>query len=199
MFAYISGKLAQLEATQAIIDVGGVGYQIRISLHTFALLQQASQGLVKLFTYLQIQENAHNLFGFAESSERKLFLELISVSGIGAGTAMVMLSSLSPLEIQQAIAQEEVKTIQSIKGIGQKTAQRVILELSDKMRKELALTGSSTGQVPHYRGVREEALLALTTLGLPKASAEKNIEIILKQQQGEALSLEELIKQALKM
>lgn len=199
MFAYISGKLAQLEATQAIIDVGGVGYQIRISLHTFALLQQASQGLVKLFTYLQIQENAHNLFGFAESSERKLFLELISVSGIGAGTAMVMLSSLSPLEIQQAIAQEEVKTIQSIKGIGQKTAQRAILELSDKMRKELALTGGSTGQVPHYRGVREEALLALTTLGLPKASAEKNIEIILKQQQGEALSLEELIKQALKI
>ncbi len=112
---------------------------------------------------------------------------------------MVMLSSLSPLEIQQAIAQEEVKTIQSIKGIGQKTAQRVILELSDKMRKELALTGSSIGQVPHYRGVREEALLALTTLGLPKVSAEKNIETILKQQQGEALSLEELIKQALKM
>jgi Holliday junction DNA helicase RuvA len=199
MFAYISGKLAQLEATQAIIDVGGVGYQIKISLHTFALLQQASSGSVKLFTYLQIQENAHNLFGFAELSERKLFLELISVSGIGAGTALVMLSSLSPLEIQQAIAQEEVKIIQSIKGIGQKTAQRVILELSDKMRKELALTGSSTGQVPHYRGVREEALLALTTLGLPKASAEKNIEIILKQQQGEALSLEELIKQALKM
>lgn len=199
MFAYISGKLAQLEATQAIIDVGGVGYQIKISLHTFALLQQASQGPVKLFTYLQIQENAHNLFGFAELSERKLFLELLSVSGIGAGTALVMLSSLSPLEIQQAIAQEEVKTIQSIKGIGQKTAQRVILELSDKMRKELLLTGNSTGQVPHYRGVREEALLALTTLGLPKASAEKNIETILKQQQGEALSLEELIKQALKM
>lgn len=199
MYAYIKGKLAQKEATNVIIETGGVGYFIKISLHTYSLLQ-SNQEQVLLHTYLQIQENAHNLFGFSEISEKKLFLELISVSGVGPNTALVMLSSASPAEIQEAIVSEDVKTLQAMKGIGAKTAQRVILELKDKIKKELGATGDGkiTGATPAYRLVRDEAIRALEVLGLAKNVAEKNVEAIIKLKGGD-MTVEEVIKYALKM
>lgn len=198
MFAYIRGILTHKEHTHAILETAGVGYFIRISLHTYGLLGEVEKEAF-LHTYLQVQENAHNLFGFAELSEKKLFLELINISGIGANTALVMLSSATPTEIQQAIANEDIKTLQAIKGIGAKTAQRVVLELKDKMKKEfLAESGKTAQPIPFYRSVKEEAITALVVLGLARNVAEKNVEAILKLKDGNA-TVEEVIKLALKM
>ncbi len=198
MFAYIRGILTHKEHTHVILETAGIGYLIRISLHTYGLLGEVEQEAF-LHTYLQVQENAHNLFGFAELSEKKLFLELINISGIGANTALVMLSSATPTEIQQAIANEDIKTLQAIKGIGAKTAQRVVLELKDKMKKDfLAESGKTAQPVPFYKSVKEEAITALVVLGLARNVAEKNVEAILKLKDGNA-TVEELIKLALKM
>ncbi|OJJ20938.1 Holliday junction DNA helicase RuvA [marine bacterium AO1-C] len=193
MFAYISGKLAHKEPTFAVIDVQGVGYQISISLSTYTALPMSGQ--CKLHTYLQVREDAQNLYGFHELAEKNLFLLLISVSGIGANTALVMLSSMSVAEIQTAIASGDVKAVQSIKGIGLKTAQRVILELKDKVQKEV-------GNVPvtaanQQSAIRDEAVLALITLGYAKNVAEKNVTKILKTK-GNDVKVEEVIKEALK-
>lgn len=194
MFAYISGKLAHKEPTFAVLDVQGVGYQISISLNTYTALPLSGQ--CKLHTYLQVREDAQNLYGFHELAEKKLFLLLISVSGIGANTALVMLSSMSVNEIQTAIAAEDVKAVQSIKGIGLKTAQRVILELKDKVQKEV-------GNVPvaaasQQSAIRDEAVMALITLGYAKNVAEKNVTKILKTK-GNEVKVEDVIKEALKM
>ncbi len=196
MIAYLEGKVAQKDAAYAIIDVQGVGYEVRISLQTYGALPEVGQK-TRVFTYLNIRDDAHILFGFGEPDEKVLFLDLVGVSGVGPATALVMLSSLSSSEIRQAIMNEDLRVVQSIKGIGSKTAQRVILELSDKMRKE-----SLTSPVPFLAGVsggsvRSEALAALVTLGLPKASAEKNLDTILKRE-GDGLTVEELIKLALR-
>jgi holliday junction DNA helicase RuvA len=195
MIAYIDGKLTYKDPTFVIIDVNGVGYQIKISLQTYSALQEGER--CRLQTYLHIKEDAHTLYGFTESSEKRLFLELIGVSGIGPNTALMMLSSLSSADIQQAIVSEDLRTIQSIKGIGSKTAQRVILELRDKLRKD-----THVGEVPNFSAgtnntLRNEALSALITLGIPKNVAEKSIDTILKRE-GNQISLERLIKQALK-
>ncbi|MCS6794403.1 MAG: Holliday junction branch migration protein RuvA [Raineya sp.] len=198
MFAYIRGILTHKEHTHAIIETGGVGYFIKISLHTYGLLGEIEKEAF-LHTYLHIQENAHNLFGFAEISEKKLFLELINISGIGPNTALVMLSSATPNEIQQAIAQEDVKTLQAIKGIGAKTAQRVVLELKDKIKKDFLVESGKIAQpTPFYRSVKEEAVTALVVLGVARNIAEKNVEAILKLKDGKA-TVEEVIKLALKM
>ncbi|GAB2767105.1 Holliday junction branch migration protein RuvA [Rhabdobacter roseus] len=196
MIAYVAGKLAYKEPAYAIIDTQGVGYETRISLQTYAALPDVGQDC-KLVTYLNIREDAHVLFGFADGDEKQLFLDLTAVSGIGPSTALVMLSSLSSSEIRHAIVNEDLRVIQSIKGIGSKTAQRVILELKDKMRKEellspLSLTAASPGNK-----LRNEALAALMTLGIPKPAAEKSIETILKRE-GNEISLEQLIKLALR-
>jgi holliday junction DNA helicase RuvA len=197
MIAYIDGKLAHKEPTFVVIDVGGVGYHIRISLQTYAALKDG-QERCRLFTHLSIREDAHLLFGFYNQEEKLLFEDLIGVSGIGANTALVMLSSLSSSEIKQAIAQEDIATIQSIKGIGAKTAQRTIIELKDKMKKDQMLGGV---QVPVFgvanMAVRNEAIQALVMLGIAKLTAEKSVDTILKQK-GEELSVEELIKLALR-
>lgn len=195
MIAYIDGKLTYKDPTFVIIDVAGVGYHIKISLQTYSALREGER--CRLQTYLHIKEDAHTLYGFVENAEKRLFLELISVSGIGPNTALMMLSSLSYAEIQQAIVSEDLRTIQSIKGIGSKTAQRVILELKDKMKK-----GMFAGEVPNFPSstnntIRNEALSALVTLGIPKNVAEKSIDTILKQE-GNQLSIEQLIKKALK-
>jgi holliday junction DNA helicase RuvA len=195
MIAYIDGKLAYKDPTFVIIDVAGVGYHIKISLQTYSALKEGER--CRLQTYLHIKEDAHTLYGFVENAEKRLFLELISVSGIGPNTALMMLSSLSYAEIQQAIVSEDLRTIQSIKGIGSKTAQRVILELKDKIKK-----GMFAGDVPNFPSaanntIRNEALSALVTLGIPKNVAEKSIDGILKQE-GNQLSIEQLIKRALK-
>ncbi len=197
MIAYIDGKLTYKDPAYVIIDVNGVGYEIKISLHTYAALQDGTERC-KLFTYLNIREDAHILYGFKEQEEKILFLDLVSVSGIGPNTALVMLSSMSSAEIRHALMNEDVKTIQSIKGIGAKTAQRAIIELKDKLRKEQMIGSSSPSIFPSQNNkVRNEALAALVTLGIPKNVAEKSIDAILKKE-GTEITVEQLIKMALR-
>ena len=191
MIAHIQGKLVEKNPTEVVIDCGGVGYHINISLHTYSLLPNADQ--IKLFTYLQIKEDAHTLFGFFEKSEREIFKMLLSVSGIGASIARTMLSSLEPKQIIQAIASGDVGTVQSIKGIGVKTAQRVILDLQDKVIKlydldEVSMVLNNTN--------RDEALSALEVLGFVRKSSEKVVEKIIKEDPD--ATVESIIKRALK-
>jgi len=199
MIAYIDGKLTYKDHAYVIIDVNGVGYEMKISLQTYSALQEGNERC-KLFTYLSIKEDSHTLFGFKELDEKTLFMDLLSVSGIGPSTALVMLSSLSSGEIRYALMNEDVKTIQSIKGIGAKTAQKAIIDLKDKLRKENMLGGSSTSTTifgVSNTKVKNEALAALVTLGIPKNVAEKSLESILKRE-GDDVTVEQLIKLALR-
>jgi Holliday junction DNA helicase RuvA len=191
MIAHIQGKLVEKTPTQVVIDCGGVGYNINISLHTYTLLP--STDFIKLYVHLQIKEDAHTLFGFVEKSEREIFRLLLSVSGIGANIARTMLSSLDPKQITNAIASADVVTIQSIKGIGSKTAQRVILDLKEKVLKlydldEVSMSQSNTN--------RDEALSALEVLGFVRKASEKIVEKIVKEEPD--ASVESIIKKALK-
>ncbi len=185
------------EPTHLLIDVSGVGYLVKISLQTYSSLQ-VKDDHIKIHTLLIVKEDSHTLYGFSKIEEKQLFEHLISVSGIGPNTAIVMLSSLTSGEIMQALVSEDVKTIQSIKGIGAKTAQRAIIELKDKLKKELISDGvNPTVFANQDLNLRSEALTALTTLGIPKATAEKSIDTILRRSGGD-ISLEELIKLALR-
>lgn len=191
MIAHIQGRLVEKTPTDVVIDCAGVGYHINISLHTFSLLPDSES--IKLYTYLQIKEDAHSLYGFVEKQERELFKLLLSVSGVGASTARTMLSSLAPVNIIQAIASNDVATIQGVKGIGAKTAQRVILDLKDKVLKiydldDVSMVSNNTN--------KDEALSALEVLGFARKSAEKVIEKIIREVPN--ASVEQLIKQALK-
>ena len=191
MIAHLQGKLVEKTPTEVVIDCGGVGYHVNISLHTYSLIPATET--IKLFTYLQIKEDAHTLFGFVEKSEREIFKMLLSVSGIGAGIARTMLSSLEPQQIIQALAMGDLGTIQSIKGIGSKTAQRAILDLKDKVLKvydldEVSMSQSNTN--------KDEALSALEVLGFNKKLAEKSVEKIVKDNPDS--TVESIIKQALK-
>ncbi len=194
MIAYLKGKLVHKEPTHVIVEVGGVGYQASISFNTFSDIKDRED--IRLSTYLHVREDAHVLFGFSTEAEKSMFLNLISVNGVGPNTAMVVLSSLPPEELKSAILREDAATLQAVKGIGGKTAQRLILELRDKLRK------SSPNEIPTLGGspnntTRHEALTALLTLGIPRAAAEKSIETVLKKS-GNTISLEDLVKQALK-
>jgi len=191
MIAHLQGKLVEKSPTQVVIDCGGVGYHVNISLHTYSLLPDAD--FIKLYTHLQIKEDAHTLFGFVEKSEREIFKLLLSVSGIGASIARTMLSSLDPKQITNAIASGDVLTIQSIKGIGSKTAQRVILDLKEKVLKlydldEVSMSQSNTN--------RDEALSALEVLGFVRKTSERIVEKIVKEDPD--ASVESIIKKALK-
>ena len=191
MIAHLQGKLVEKTPTEVIIDCNGVGYHVNISLHTYSLLPASDA--IKLFTYLQIKEDSHTLFGFVEKSEREIFKMLLSVSGIGASIARTMLSSLEPKQIIHAIASADVVTIQSIKGIGSKTAQRVILDLKDKVLKlydldEVSMSQSNTN--------KDEALSALEVLGFVRKSAERVVEKIVKDNPD--ATIENIIKLALK-
>ncbi|HQZ25068.1 MAG TPA: Holliday junction branch migration protein RuvA [Flavobacterium sp.] len=191
MIAHLQGKLVEKTPTQVVIDCGGVGYHVNISLHTYSLLPTTD--FIKLFTHLQIKEDSHTLFGFVEKSEREIFKLLLSVSGIGASIARTMLSSLDPKQITNAIASGDVVTIQSIKGIGSKTAQRVILDLKEKVLKlydldEVSMSQSNTN--------RDEALSALEVLGFVRKTSERVVEKIIKDAPDS--SVESIIKQALK-
>ncbi|WP_304234652.1 Holliday junction branch migration protein RuvA [Jiulongibacter sediminis] len=197
MIAFLSGRLMTREPTHLLIDVSGVGYLVKISLQTYSSLQ-VKDDHIKIHTLLIVKEDSHTLYGFSKIEEKQLFEHLISVSGIGPNTAIVMLSSLTSGEIMQALVSEDVKTIQSIKGIGAKTAQRAIIELKDKLKKELISDGvNPTVFANQDLNLRSEALTALTTLGIPKATAEKSIDTILRRSGGD-ISLEELIKLALR-
>ncbi len=191
MIAHLQGKLVEKSPTQVVIDCGGVGYHVNISLHTYSLLPTTD--FIKLFTHLQIKEDSHTLFGFVEKSEREIFKLLLSVSGIGASIARTMLSSLDPKQITNAIASGDVVTIQSIKGIGSKTAQRVILDLKEKVLKLYDLDEVSISQ---NNTNRDEALSALEVLGFVRKASERIVEKIIKD--APESSVEYIIKQALK-
>ncbi|MEO9512720.1 MAG: Holliday junction branch migration protein RuvA [Flavobacteriaceae bacterium] len=191
MITHINGKLIEKNPTYAIVECNGVGYFLNISLHTFSQLKDEES--VRLFTHLQVKEDSHTLFGFVEKSERQIFRLLISVSGIGSSTARTMLSSLSPTQVRDAIASGDVPSIQAIKGIGAKTAQRVILDLKDKILKvyemgEVSLQSNNTS--------KEEALSALEVLGFVRRQSEKVVDKVLSEEP--TLSVEDIIKLALK-
>lgn len=194
MIAYLRGKLVHKEPTHIVIDVGGIGYQASISLNTFSEIKDKEE--IRIATYLHVREDAHILFAFASELEKTMFLNLISVNGIGPNTAMMVLSSLQPAELKAAILREDAATLQAIKGIGGKTAQRMILELKDKLRKGPADDPSTiAGRVSNT--MRQEALTALMTLGIGRAAADKSVDAVLKKS-GNTISLEDLVKQALK-
>jgi len=190
MISHLNGKLIEKNPTALIIECGGVGYEVKISLTTFSAI--GSDESIKIFTQFIVREDAQLLFGFATKEERDIFNHLISVSGIGPNTAMIMLSSLSPEEIAHAIQVEDVRTIQSVKGIGIKTAQRVIIDLKDKM---LKMTFSTENIFTQSNTNRFDALTALVSLGFDKKMVDKALDKI---STGEE-TVEQLIKQALKI
>ena len=191
MITHIQGKLTEKNPTDVVIDCQGIGYRINISMHTYSQIPDNEN--LRLYTHLQVKEDSHTLFGFSSLAEREIFRLLISVSGIGASTARVMLSSLTPKQVREGIASENVTLIQSVKGIGLKTAQRVIIELKDKVLKvydidEVSVLKSNTN--------KDEALSALEVLGFSKKQAEKVIDKIINIQP--EANAEILIKEALK-
>ncbi len=193
MYSFIEGKIAELNPACAVIDCQGVGYLINISLHTFTSIQ--GKASCRLHTHLVVREDAMVLYGFADEQERTVFLMLISVSGIGPNTARLILSSLSPDEVADAIVNEKVRVLQGIKGIGGKSALRLIVDLKDKMQKELPSREILSSA---HNTVKLEALSALVMLGFNKTLAEKAIEQVLKSE-GLALPVEYLVKSALKI
>lgn len=190
MITQIKGRLEEKSPTHVVIDCQGIGYEVHISLYTYSQLGQDEN--IKLFTHLQIREDSHTLFGFFTPMERSVFRLLLSVSGIGASTARTMLSSLEPQQIQRAIVNEDLATIKSIKGIGLKTAQRVLIELKDKM---MSLFEGEEIQSFANNTIKEEALSALEVLGYSRKQSEKVIDNAI--QAAPESSVEELIKAAL--
>ncbi|MEI6864518.1 Holliday junction branch migration protein RuvA [Flavicella sp.] len=191
MITQLRGKLIEKNPTYVVVDCSGVGYLLHISLNTFSALP--SDELITIYTHLSIKDDAHTLFGFISRLEREIFRLLISVSGVGPSIARTMLSSMSSEEIQQAIATSNVALIQSVKGIGAKTAQRLILDLKDKVLKTFNL---DENELPLHNTNKEEALSALEVLGFARKISVKVLDRILKQEN--LLSVEELIKKALK-
>jgi Holliday junction DNA helicase RuvA len=194
MIAFLKGRLVHREPTHVIIDVNGIGYLVTISLQTFSEIKE--QENILLHTHLAIREDAHVLFGFSNESEKRLFQQLITVNGVGPSTAIVMLSYMNSSELKTAIVQEDAGALQRIKGIGSKTAQRVIIDLKDKLKKESWEESQPAISIGTNNTLRKEALSALLTLGLPKAAAEKSVDAVLKKS-GNTITLEDLVKQAL--
>ena len=191
MINYIKGTITEINPTSVTIETGGIGYFVNISVNTFSKLDGKSE--FKILVQEVIREDSHQLFGFADKEERDIFRLLISVSGIGANTARMMLSSLNPLEVEKAILESNVNVLKSVKGIGLKTAQRVIVDLKDKVGKQ-----SSAGEIFTFEDntKREEALSALVMLGFAKSAVSKVLEKIIREEKN--LTVEDLIKRALK-
>jgi len=193
MYEFIRGKLVEKNPGYAVVEANGIGYLLNISIHTYSLLREEEQ--CTLFVHLVVREDDMLLYGFAETAERELFRQLISVSGVGVNTARIMLSSVSPGELITAIANGEVGLLQRIKGIGAKTAHRIIIDLKDKVSREL---------FPHEKSrflhntKKEEALSGLIILGFPKMLADKALNKIIESE-GTGLTVEQLIKHALKV
>ena len=199
MLEYVRGEVAELAPANVVIDCNGVGYMLNISLNTFSAIQGKKE--FKLFVYEAIREDAHVLFGFATKQERELFLLLISVSGIGGNTARMILSALSPAELINVIGSENTNLLKAVKGIGLKTAQRIIVELKDKIKTDGLFMGDAVQvDVPKAdnvdRKVQQEAVAALTMLGFPTAPSQKVVYAILKEEPDAAV--EKVIKLALK-
>ena len=193
MYSYISGTVVEKNPAFVVIDNQGIGYLINITLNTFTAIGEKEK--VKLFVHLAIREDAHVMYGFYTEQERSLFLQLITVSGVGCNTARLILSSMTVKEAVDAIATNNIKMIQSVKGIGAKTAQRIVVDLHDKVGKMdvTAAENSSAG----YNTLKEEALSALMVLGFNKLSIEKTLDKLLKQMASP--SVEDLIKEALRL
>lgn len=196
MFAYIEGRIADINPVCAVLDCGGIGYEIRISLHTYSQIKDLTRA--KLLVQPIYREDAQQLFGFYTAVEKQLFLLLVSVSGVGANTACMILSAMSPSEAVRAIVQEDVRKIQAVKGIGGKTAQRIIVDLKDKVGKvEAADAPSEGGMLAQAYPQRDTALSALVMLGYAKNAAEKVLDKVLAADP--AADIESVIKQALRM
>ncbi len=193
MISYIKGAITYKSPTYIVVEAGNIGYHVNISLHTYAKIEKLET--VKIFTHLNVKEDSHTLFGFAEEAERSMFVMLISVSGIGPNTARILLSSMTPQEARSAIISENVPAFKKVKGVGPKTAKRIILDLKDKIIKD---SGENPVIVsPQNNTLRDEALSALVALGFNKIHVQKVLNKILIEQP-EVLTIEELIKLALK-
>ncbi len=177
MITFLKGRLAHKEPSLVWVEVNGVGYSVTISLQTFSAIKD--QENIFLYTHLSIREDAHVLFGFSNEAEKKMFLNLISVNGVGPSTAIVMLSYMEVEELKSAIVREDLPALQKVKGIGGKTAQRLIVELKDKLKREV-LEETSTSPLMVHNTIKQQALSALITLGIPKPAADKSIDAILK-------------------
>ncbi len=193
MYEYFHGKIVEKNPAYVVLDCHGIGYLLNISINTFDKIP--ATGDCKLYAHQAIKEDAHVLYGFAEPEERVMFRDLISVSGVGAATARVMLSSMSPNDIQNAIINGDVSRLKAIKGIGEKTAQRIIIDLKGKVGKENFGSSPLLGMV--HNNLRSEALNALETLGFARNAAEKAVDKIIREG-GNSISLEELVKSVLK-
>jgi holliday junction DNA helicase RuvA len=193
MYAYLKGKFVNKTAAQVNIDVNGIGFEVNITLNTYTAIQSLQEGM--LYTYLQIKEDAHTLYGFFEKEEKEMFVLLISVSGVGAATARMMLSSLRPDEVANAVASNNVKLIESVKGIGKKTAERLVLELKDKVTGKAGETPQNWNK--EVNSLEKDAINALFALGINQKQAELSVKKILSLAP-ETTKLEDLIKKALK-
>jgi Holliday junction DNA helicase RuvA len=193
MYAYLQGKFTYKSPAQVYLEVNGLGFELNVSLNTYSAIQNMAEG--RLYTYLQVKEDGHSLYGFYEKEEKEIFLLLISISGVGASTARMMLSSLRPDEVNKAIAQSNVKLLESVKGIGKKTAERIVLELKDKIGKQPTATQGLSS--PTFSTVEGDALNALVSLGISRNQAEQAIQKIMKSEPATD-NLEHLIKKALK-
>ena len=194
MISYIKGKKIEIDPTRVIVDVNGIGYELKISLRTYSEIKDNST--INLFTHLQVKEDSHTLFGFNDKSERQTFLSLLSISGVGPSTSIMILSSLSSLELQEAIVSSDVMTIKSVKGIGLKAAERIILELKDKITKTLNQDDSSKFLIERDNTIKNEALSALSSLGISKNVVNNHIDRVLENNNN--ISLEDLIREVLK-
>jgi holliday junction DNA helicase RuvA len=192
MYAYLEGKFTYKSPAQVYVDVNGVGYEVNISLNTYSDIQSLEHG--RLYTHLQVKEDAHVIFGFSKREEKEMFLLLTSVSGVGAATARMMLSSLKSEEVRMAIISANLKLIEAVKGIGKKTAERLVLELKDKVGKQLP---GAEFSVPVSNSLEQDAFTALTALGISRQQAELSIQKIIRAEPN-ITHLEELIKKALR-
>ena len=195
MIEYIKGEIVELTPARLILECGGVGYELNISLTTYSAFSGKTTG--KLFVYEVIREDAHLLFGFAERVERELFLLLTSVSGVGPNTARMILSSLPPKELVEAIASKNEAVLTAVKGIGLKTAQRILVDLKNKVKNVEGLAPVEVTEAPSNDAVAEEAVAALVMLGFQKAASQKAVTAILKG--SPAMAVEQVIKTALRM
>jgi len=200
MISYLEGKLVHCEPAGIVIENNGIGYEIKVSLNTFGSIKELEK--VKLHIHLHVNQMAQtfsgfSLYGFSDITEKKLFVELISVSGVGPSSAMMAISGYSAIDLIDAIVNENVKIIQSIKGVGPKTAQRIILELKEKLRKDKWVPNTGNNAVSSHYKIKDEAMSALQTLGIARNVAEKTLDTILKTD-GQNYTVEQLIKIALK-
>ncbi len=193
MIAYVEGSLTEIHPSHVVVDCNGVGYLARISTHTYGLL--SGQSRARVWTHLQVKEDAHVLYGFAELEERMAFELLIGISGVGGGTALTVLSGLSAAELAAAVARADVTALKRIKGIGQKTAERIVLELRDRLNAPAA-AGSATPRTSVGGRVRDEALQALTGLGFARAQVEQRVDALLASEPNQ--SLEAVVKAVLR-